>query len=64
MQNEQRRAALGISERHSVHGRVSESGSGTPAARRAAITLSGLTTKKKIAAATETNAISALMKSP
>jgi len=43
---------------------VSESGSGAPAARRAASAFSGLTTKKKIAAATEMNAISALMKSP
>ncbi len=47
-----------------MQARVSDSGSGWPAARRAAIAFSGLTTKKKIAAATEMKVISALMKSP
>src|SRR5580704_9213064 len=47
----QRLAALGMSERHSLQARVSVS-SGLPAWRRAARALRGLTTKKKIAAAT------------
>ena len=57
MQNAQRRAALGISLRHSGHGRTVSSTGGS-VFRRAISMFTGFTTKKKTAAAIETNVIS------
>ncbi len=53
-------AAVGISLRHSGHARVVASAG----FRRDITALTGLTTKKKIAARIETNVMIALMKSP
>src|SRR5919201_1092693 len=58
-----RRAVRGISLRHSGHSRTVSSTGGS-VFRRAISTFTGLTTKKKTAAAIETNVIRALMKSP
>src|SRR5207237_1314661 len=62
-QNAQRLAGLGISLRHSVHGCVSESTSGW-VLRLRITALTGSTTKKNTAAATETNVISAFRNDP
>jgi hypothetical protein len=63
VQNAHRFAAFGISLKHSGHARAGSSSSGD-LARRSAIAFTGFTTKKNTAAATETNVIAALMKSP
>ena len=62
VQYAQRRAASGISLRHSGQSRVV--GAGSSLARRAAIAFTGFTTKKKTAAAMSTNEISAFKKAP
>src|SRR5439155_16795251 len=62
VQKRHRRAASGISLRHSGQSRVV--GAGSSLARRAATAFTGFTTKKKTAAAMSTNDSSALMKAP
>jgi hypothetical protein len=63
VQNAQRRAARGMSLRHSGHGRTVSSTGGS-VFRRAINPFTGFTTKKNTAAAIERKAMTALMKSP
>ncbi len=63
MQNAQRRASSGMSDRHSGHGRTMRSTAGS-GFRRAVIALSGHTMKKNTTAAMIRNDSSALKNEP
>ncbi len=63
MQNAHRRAASGMSDRHSGHARVTLSTAGSGFSRAISV-LSGRTTKKKITAAMIRNDSSALKNAP
>src|ERR1039458_6380059 len=63
VQKAQRVAALGMSLRHSLQGRTSESGSGARRVRSLSA-LYGFTMKKNTAAPVETNVTTLFMKSP